>query len=159
MDVRAPAFAIALALAPVAALAASSVATSGPTQARASVDLRIAVPRVLELKLQHPDTVEVTAADAASGEVTVSGARVELVANGRRGYWLSGRVSGPFLRATIEGLDSALTFDASGERVLMQSMVGLPRPQPHSVRYRLRLREGTAPGSYAWPVALSLEAP
>lgn len=159
MDARTPAFALAIALAPVVCVAASSVATSGPMQARASVDLRIAVPRVLELKLQHPDTVEVTAADAASGEVTVSGARVELVANGRRGYWLTGRVSGPFLQATIEGLDSALTFDASGARVLMPSMVGLPRPQPHSVRYRLRLREGTPPGSYAWPVALSLESP
>lgn len=159
MDPRAPTFAIAIALAPVAAIAASSVATSGPTQARAAIDMRIAVPRVLELKLQHPDTVVVTAADAASGEVTVSGARVQLVANGRRGYWLTGRVNGPFLQATIEGLDSALTFDASGGRVLMPSMVGLPRPQPRSVRYRLRLREGTPPGSYAWPVALSLESP
>ena len=159
MSPRTAAFALAIALTPLAGAAASSVATSGPMQARASIDLRIAVPRVLELKLQHPDTVQVTAADAASGEVTVSGARVELVANGRRGYWLTGRVSGPFLQATIEGLDNAVTFDASGARVLMPSMVGLPRPPPRSVRYRLRLREGTPPGRYPWPVALSLESP
>ena len=159
MDARTTAFAFAIALAPLHGLGASAVVTSGPLQARASIDLRIAVPRVLELKLQHPDTVEVTAADAASGEVVVSGERVELVANGRNGYWVTGRVSGPFSGARIEGLDAAMQFDASGGRVLMPSMVGLPRPQPHSVRYRLRLRQGTPPGTYAWPVALSLESP
>jgi hypothetical protein len=41
----------------------------------------------------------------------------------------------------------------------MPSMVGMQRPQPYNVRYHLRLKEGTAPGTYAWPVALQIESP
>jgi hypothetical protein len=41
----------------------------------------------------------------------------------------------------------------------MPSMVGKPRPAPYAVEYRLRLAAGTQPGTYAWPVSLSVEEP
>lgn len=135
-------------------------AGAGRLEARARIDLRIDIPRVLEMRLiDHPATVVVTADDAAHGEVVVSGPRVDVVANDRRGYWIDASLSGPFEGATVEGLPARIEVDRSGGRALMPSMVGLPRPDPYRVRYRLRLRQGTAPGSYRWPVALSIESP
>jgi hypothetical protein len=143
------------------ALAAGGVASgAGALQASASIDLRIDVPKVLEMRLlDHPSTIEVTAADAVSGEIVVTGPRIEMVSNDRRGYWVDASLRGPFEAATVEGLPAPMEVDGSGGRALMPSMVGQSRPRPYTVRYRLRLREGTAPGSYAWPVALSIDSP
>jgi hypothetical protein len=153
------AFPIAVAVPP--ALAGGTAASgAGALQASASIDLRIEVPKVLEMRLlDHPKTVEVTATDAANGEIVVSGPRVEMISNDRRGYWLDASLRGPFEAATVEGLPAPMEVDGAGGRALMPSMVGQSRPRPYRLRYRLRLREGTAPGSYAWPVALSIESP
>jgi hypothetical protein len=141
---------------------ASSASAGGREgiHASAAIDLRIVVPKVLELRLlDHPRTVHVSAADAASGEVVVSGPRVQLLSNARHGYVVQAAIRGPFTEASIEGLPQPVHVDASGARIAMPSMVGRPRPQPFAVRYRLRLREDTRPGTYPWPVSLSLEAP
>ncbi|HSN19874.1 MAG TPA: hypothetical protein VLS49_04310 [Usitatibacter sp.] len=152
-----------VALLPLAALpaAASSGAVSGAgAQVSASIDLRIVVPRVLEMRmLDHPAVVQVTPYDAANGEVVVSGARLELVSNDRHGYWIEAALRGPFAEATIEGLQVPVRIDANGGRILVPGNVGMARPKPYPVRYRLKLREGTPPGTYRWPVALSLESP
>lgn len=153
------AFPVALAVAPAFA-AGTAASGAGALQASAAIDLRIDVPTVLEMRLlDHPSTIQVTAADAANGEIVVSGPRVQMVSNDRRGYWVDASLRGPFAAATVEGLPAPMQVDASGGRAMMPSMVGQSRPRPYSVRYRLRLREGTAPGSYAWPVALSIESP
>ncbi|HEX6634835.1 MAG TPA: hypothetical protein VF038_12765 [Usitatibacter sp.] len=153
--------AVPVAMATWPALAAGGVASgAGALQASASIDLRIDVPKVLEMRLlDHPSTIEVTAADAVSGEIVVTGPRIEMVSNDRRGYWVDASLRGPFEAATVEGLPAPMEVDGSGGRALMPSMVGQSRPRPYTVRYRLRLREGTAPGSYAWPVALSIDSP
>jgi hypothetical protein len=150
-----------VALAALPALAAGGVAAgAGRLQASASIDLRIDVPKVLEMRLHgQPRTIEVTAVDAANGEMVVAGPRVEMVSNDRRGYWVDASLRGPFEAATVEGLPAPMHVDGSGGRALMPSMVGQSRPRPYAVRYRLRLREGTVPGSYAWPVGLSIESP
>jgi hypothetical protein len=142
--------------------AASSGTASGPGAAAASafVDLRIVVPRALELRmLDQPGFIQVTPADAASGEVVVSGPRVALLSNGPRGYWVDAALRGPFTEATVEGLLVPLHVDRSGGRALMPSMAGRARPSPLPLRLRLRLEEGTPPGRYPWPVALSIQAP
>jgi hypothetical protein len=142
--------------------AAASTAAAGPgaLATGASIDLAIVVPRALEMRmLDQPRTIEVTAADAASGEVVVNGPRVALVSNARRGYWIDAVLRGPFKEATIEGLRAPLRVGASGGRALMPSMVGEQRPAPLPLRFRLRLKEGTPPGRYPWPVALSIQAP
>jgi hypothetical protein len=153
------AFPIALAVPPAFA-AGTAASGAGALQASASIDLRIDVPKVLEMRLHgQPRTIEVTALDAENGEMVVAGPRVEMVSNERRGYWVDASLRGPFEAAIVEGLPAPVHVDGSGGRALMPSMVGQSRPKPYAVRYRLRLREGTAPGSYAWPVVLSIESP
>jgi len=154
-------FPLALSLACPAALAAGQAVTgSGGLRADAAIDLKVVIPQLLEMRLMdHPAQVTVSAADAAAGEVVVSGARVSLVANDRRGYFVEARLAAPFDAATIEGLPATLNVTSEGGRARMPSMVGMPRPEPYRVRYHLRLKEGTAPGTYAWPLALQIESP
>src|SRR5512146_1353300 len=84
--------------------AAASGAGAGALSASASIDLRIVVPRMLEMRLlDQPATIEVTPGDAAQGEIVVSGPRVALLSNDRRGYWVDGALRGPFVEATVEG--------------------------------------------------------
>jgi hypothetical protein len=152
---------IALLLIALPAGAAGGLAVGqGALQASAAIDLRIVVPQMLEMSvLGQPATVEVTAADAANGEVVVSGPRVALLANDRRGYFIQADLVGPFSDATIEGLAAPVHVTADGAHVLMPSMVGSPRPAPYNVRYRLRLQQGAAPGTYSWPIRLSIQSP
>ena len=132
----------------------------GALQASAGIDLRIVVPQALEMTvLDQPATVVVTAADAANGEMVVSGPRVALLANDRAGYFIQADLAGPFSDATIEGLAAPVHVTADGAHVLMPSMVGSTRPAPYNVRYRLHLKEGAAPGTYGWPIRLSIQSP
>jgi hypothetical protein len=133
---------------------------SGALRADAAIELKVVVPQLLSMQLlEHPAQVTVTASDAAAGEVVVSGPRVALLANDRRGYFLEAHLAAPFAAASIEGLPAPLAVTAEGGRALMPSMVGMQRPQPYRVRYHLKLKEGMAPGTYAWPVALQIESP
>lgn len=152
---------LALALACTGALGAGRVASgSGSVHADAAIDLKVVVPEMLSMRLlDHPGRITVTAGDVAAGEMVVTGPRVELLANDRRGYFLEARLTEPFSAASIEGLPAPLTVTSEGGRALMPSMVGMQRPEPYRVRYVLTLREGTEPGTYAWPLALQIEAP
>lgn len=153
-------FNVGLAVALPSAASGLSAAGGGALEADSAIDLRVTVPNMLELRLlDHPQSLQIDAADAAKGEVLVSGARIELLSNLRRGYVVQASIGGPVSEALIEGLPQEMKVSASGARVTMPSMVGSARPQPFQVLYRLRLRTGTSPGTYAWPVALSLEAP
>ncbi len=143
-----------------AAASSASVGAGRAARASAAIDLRVVVPKMIELRLlDHPRTVRVSAADAAKGRVVVSGARIVLLSNARSGYEVQAALQGPFTEAAIEGLPQPVRVDSSGARVPMPTMVGQPRPQPFRVVYRLQLRQGTPPGTYPWPVSLSLQAP
>lgn len=150
-----------LILAAFPALASSSAASRAvQLGAGASIDLGIIVPRVMRMRLlDHPSTIDVTREDVESGVVIVDGPKLELASNDPRGYWLDAQLRGPFAEATIEGLRAPMHIAASGVRVLMPSMVGERRPAPYRLRYELRLREGTTPGVYRWPVTLSMDSP
>ncbi|HXS52895.1 MAG TPA: hypothetical protein VN782_10225 [Usitatibacter sp.] len=151
---------VGLAAALPSAASSASAGARGGANASAAIDLRIAVPKVLELRLlDHPSTVHVSAADAANGEVVVTGPRMQLISNASHGYVVQAAIRGPFTAASIEGLPQPVHIDASGARIAMPSMVGQSRPLPFRVRYRLRLRKDTPPGTYPWPVSVSLEAP
>lgn len=150
-----------LAMACPAALGAGRTATgSGALQSDAAIDLKVVIPQLLSMRLiDHPARITVSASDAAAGEIVVTGPRVALVANDRRGYFLEAHLAAPFAGASIEGLPAPLTVTSEGGRAMMPSMVGMQRPEPYQVRYHLRLKEGTGPGTYAWPVALQIESP
>ena len=55
------------------------------------------------------------------------------------------------------GLPSAAVATSTGAVIPMPSMVGKPRPAPMPVEYELQLSPDAQPGTYAWPVSLSLQ--
>jgi len=141
------------------AWAASDVARgNGGLSARAAVDFKIVVPRVMRMHLlAHPATVVVGPEDIARGSVKVSGASLDLLVNDRLGYAIHAEVVNPaFSAARIMGLPSAAVATSTGAVIPMPSMVGKPKPAPMPVEYELQLSPDAQPGTYAWPVTLSL---
>ena len=130
----------------------------GGVRSGASLDFAVRIAPTLRFALTgQPRNVEVSARDAAAGEVVVSGASLELVSNERSGVLLRAAVARPFVGVTIEGLGAPL--DVTEQGVRMPVMTQRDGTGEFRLRYRLRMRAGSSPGSYPWPVALSLEAP
>ena len=151
---------LALGAAAPAAWAASSVAMgTGGLSARTAIDIRIDVPRVMQMKLlAHPQAIDITADDIARGTVKVSGAAVDLLVNDRNGYAIRADLAtGAFTAVKVSGLPAPLVATQSGGLAQMPSMVGKPRPAPMAVEYELQLAPDAQPGHYAWPVTLSLQ--
>jgi hypothetical protein len=124
------------------------------------MDVAIRIPASLHFALTgQPQSIQVSASDAAAGVVLVNGATLALMSNDRRGCVLEAVVSGPFTEAIIDGLASPMHVTARGVRLRMPSMVGSARPGPMRLRYRLSLKAGTAPGVYPWPVRLEIGSP
>jgi hypothetical protein len=132
----------------------------GTLQAVAHVDFMVTIPRVVRLAFSgQPATLRITAEDAAAGEVRVDGVEALVVVNDPRGYVLQATLSGPFSAATIEGFAAPVQLGNGEATVPMPSMVGKHRPQPRRIHYRFDLAKGTAPGVYAWPLALAVATP
>jgi hypothetical protein len=141
------------------AWAASEVARgNGGLSAKAAIDFTIVVPRVMRMQLlAHPATIAVGPEDIARGSIKVSGAHLDLLVNDRLGYAIHAEVVHPaFSAARITGLSSAAVATSAGAVIPMPSMVGKPRPAPMPVEYELQLSPDAQPGTYAWPVSLSL---
>ncbi|HXF79448.1 MAG TPA: hypothetical protein VN598_11335 [Usitatibacter sp.] len=144
------------------AFGASDVARGAGAQgASAALDFRIDIPHVMQLKLlRHPAAIAITADDIARGSITVSGAQLDLLVNDRDGYVIRAQLANPvFTAAKVLGLPGALVAGDGAATLRMASMVGRPKPAPMPVSYELTLSPSAAPGQYAWPVALTLEAP
>ncbi|MGZ5037968.1 MAG: hypothetical protein ACXWF0_05115 [Usitatibacter sp.] len=141
--------------------ASDAVSGTAGLTARASIDIAVQVPRVMQMRLLgHPAALDVTAEDIARGSITVSGPSIDLLVNDRSGYNLRAEiVNAVFTAVRIAGLPASVQVSASPAVVRMPTMVGRPRPQPMAVAYELQLASDTQPGRYAWPVALSLQEP
>ena len=141
--------------------ASDSIAGTGALAARASIDIAIAVPRVMQMRLLgHPAMLDVTPEDIARGSITVSGPSIDLIVNDRAGYNLRAElVNAVFSAVRIAGLPASVQASAAPAIVHMPSMVGRPRPQAMPVAYELQLASDAVPGRYPWPVALSLQEP
>jgi hypothetical protein len=148
-------------LAALGAAALSGAAVAQPPQQHSAsqhLDFKIVIPRILRLRLiGQPRAIRVTQADVERGEVTVRGARAELVANGRNGYRVRTELTDEaFSSMTMKGLSRPIE---NAERVAvtwMRPMVGA-EPGPSEVEYRFRLAPGTKAGDYPWPVVFTLE--
>ena len=156
MKTAALAFAL-LALGSAAHAAESTATGAGRLSAKASVDFTIRIPVALRLILvDHPRTLEVTAEDKARGYIDVQGPRIETVVNLKRGYSLQVRLA--------EHLAAEVTIDGLAQPVVARGSAAVPMPPPprhrtgpKPVNYRIKLASAVAPGTYAWPVALSLD--
>ena len=142
-----------------AAIASQSTSTAG-SPASNGVRMGIQIARVLQMRvLQQPRLLEVTVADLARGFVIARGI-VDVLSTHRDGYQVRALLApGPVVEAEIDGLERPIKVSAESAATAMPSMVGKPRPAPYAVRFRLRLAADAQPGSYAWPVSLSIEDP
>jgi hypothetical protein len=150
-----------LPLAQLAFAASDTISGAGALTARASIDVAISIPRVMQMRLiGHPAALEVTAEDIARGSITVNGPSIDLVVNDRAGYDLRAElVNAVFTAVRIAGLPATVQAGSAPAIVRMPSMTGRPRPQPMPVAYELQLAADALPGRYSWPVALSLQQP
>lgn len=151
-----------LAMAPPASSASSGIAqASGSPVAKAVLGFAVKIPRVLSMRLvDHPSSVTVSEQDVARREIVVRGARVDIAANHRNGYVLHAQLVGEaFTGLEFAGLERTLRSDGGLIVVPMPSTAGRPRSEPRPVEYRLLLAAHTTPGTYAWPVALSIQEP
>ncbi|HLX25105.1 MAG TPA: hypothetical protein VKR38_17280 [Usitatibacter sp.] len=158
---RAQVLLMALVIAPLAVRGASGVSIGGAPLARASLDVSIVVPTVMQLhELARPASIDITAEDVARGKLTVTGSLLDLLVNSRGGYLIRARVVNAVVTAvSVIGLPGPLVATPDSATLPMASMVGRPKPAPLPVQYELQLSPGVQPGHYAWPVALTLEAP
>ena len=132
----------------------------GGVRSGASLDFAVRIAPSLHFALTgQPRSVEVSARDAAAGEVMVSGTKLEFVSNERRGIVLRAAVAKPFVGAMIEGLGAPVRVTAEGIRMPVDPATARDGTGEFRLRYRLQLEAGSAPGSYPWPVALWLEVP
>jgi hypothetical protein len=151
-----------LAVDPLASPAAGAATdANGALVAKAVVGLVVSIPRVLSLQLlDHPGSVTLSEQDVVRGEIVVRGTRLDIAANQRTGYVLRAElVNQAFSGLEIAGLERALHSDGGPVVLPMRSTAGRPRSEPLPVEYRLLLAAGTRPGTYAWPVALSVLEP
>lgn len=137
------------------AIAASSAAKHS---AKADIEFRIVIPRVLRLNLAgQPRVITVTQADVERGEVVVRGTRVELLANDRRGYRVRTELThAAFTGLALNGLANPIEAEDRVAVVWMPPTTGRPAAATE-VEYRFRLAADAAPGQYPWPLQMTLE--
>src|SRR5471030_1246842 len=71
-----------LPLAQLAFAGSDVVSGAGALAARASIDMAISIPRVMQMRLiAHPAALDVTAEDIVRGSITVSGSSIDLLVN------------------------------------------------------------------------------
>jgi hypothetical protein len=143
------------------AYASSTLAGGAGPVAKAYLDFSIGVPKVMQLRLVgHPLALDVTAADVARGEITVSGPALDLLVNNPLGYVLRAEILGAvFTAVRINGLAAPVVVTHDAALLRMPTMVGRPKPAPTPVEYRLQLAADALPGRYAWPVSLTIQEP
>lgn len=151
-----------------AALVAGLALPSAPAQAEsrlgtgsasARLDFRIVIPPVLRLKTLHqPTQVVVTERDVQAGFVDLpDGMAVEVVSNLRAGHSMMFQVASAVVKAVeVTGLGAPVSAGAEAAMVSFPRIKGAPTRTVHNLGFRLRLAPGAAPGTYQWPVALTL---
>lgn len=144
---------LAVAGSPHGASAAPAHAASAP------VRLAIHIPRIHTLVLRdHPRFVSISAEDIARGHVLVTGPRIGIVSNDRRGVILRAGLLGSVVEAVeLVGLGAPVVVAGDGTSIALGPAAGATRSLP--VRYRMRLSTLASPGTYRWPVMLSIEDP
>lgn len=142
--------------------AALALAIAGPAAAatgnRHVVPVSAMVMVSMKLKLHdHPGTLQVSAADRQRGYVVVTGPRIEAGTNHRSSTMsLQVRLDpGVASEMWIDGLSSGV--HAQGEHATVALPPALPTEPARAVTYRFALAGDVVPGTYPWPVSLSMQ--
>lgn len=145
----------ALSAVPPPALAGSGV---GASKAKASVDFRIVIPKVLRVRtLRQPDRLLVTPRDVSAGYVEIDrGVEVEVVSNLRGGHTVQFQLASLVVRAAkVSGLGAAIEVVGDGAAVFVPRALRAPTRSTLTLGFRLQLAKDVEPGVYDWPVSIA----
>lgn len=145
----------ALSAAPSPALAESA---AGASKAKAAVDFRIVIPKVLRVRtLRQPDRLVVTPRDVSAGFVEIDrGVEVEVLSNLRGGHTVQFHLASLVVRAVrVSGMGAAIDVAGDGGAVFMPRAPREPTRSTLILGFRLQLAKDVEPGVYAWPVSIA----
>lgn len=142
---------VGLACALVASVAAADGAARGPVAAWA-----IGLPDGYVVMEYQAPVIQVSAEDVARGVVEVrGGSRLVITTRSPAGYALDFVNRGTVFQAVeIDGIGNAVARGATGGTVVQQQAAAGTRVV--ALNYRFTLAPGTAPGTYAWPLELTV---
>lgn len=152
----------ALALAALQAVAPGSAfadSQGGNRSARAVLDFRIVIPPVLRLRaIRQPARIVVTERDVAAGYVAVEGGvEMEIVSNLRAGHSMTIQVASNVVSAVdIEGFGAPVHAGREATTVFFPRAAGAATRTTHQLAFRLRLAGNVTPGTYDWPVSMTV---
>ena len=150
-----------------ALVAAISLANGCPTQAQAAgsitqtITVTARVAPWVKLNLEHQQMqLTVTPDDVARGYTEVSAAsRFAVTTNNRAGYALIFQPHADIFRSVaIHGLGVSVDIGAGGGTVLQSGAENGVARTLFELGYRFYLAEGVQPGSYSWPLSVSVSA-
>jgi len=129
--------------------------------AEKSAAMPVSVTVIANAKMQtnyQAKQVKITEADVARGYVDIADASSFSVAtNSRSGYILEFHpVSNLFDSVQVSGMGNAVQLGADGGTIVQRGP--LPLNQPHELSFRFTLHPDAKPGSYPWPLLLSVRA-
>lgn len=136
-------------------LCASAALNAG--EARATLTVAVTVPPVSRLEvLSQPTSVQITAQDLQRGYVDLSEPiRLKIYSNAREGFALEVLPMSPLIQAiAVHGLGSEADLGAEGGRIVERWEH--PQAASLSLTFRLVLAPGAMPGTYPWPLHLSI---
>lgn len=131
---------------------------AGANKAKASVDFRIVIPKVLRVRtLRQPDRLLVTARDVSAGFVEIDrGVEVEVLSNLRGGHTVQFHLASLVVRAAqVSGMGAAIDVVGSGAAVFVPRALRAPTRSTLTLGFRLQLAKDVEPGVYAWPVSIA----
>lgn len=139
---------------------AHATESTGASKARVTVTARVLAHASIKFLYQAPELV-VTNSDISRGYVEISAAsRIELKSNNPDGYMLvfegtNGQVD-LVKEINVQGLGREVQIDAHGGWIVLPNE-GLA-PVTKELSYRFVLSENAQPGSYMWPLTLSVRS-
>ena len=151
-------------LVPAVLVLAGAAAWYAPTAVQAQgtgalLRVSASVARHTALRVQQPDTVELTEADVRRGNVEVDSAvEVFVVSNTPDGYALAFERQGEAVQQVqVLGLAQPLTLDSGTALALRPAAAQRGRWTERLVlHFRFMLAPNARPGPHAWPVRISL---
>jgi hypothetical protein len=149
--------AAALILAGLAATGQAAESRSGSASATLTVSATVVARAVMSTEYQVPELV-ITPVDVARGYVDVARAtRLTVRTNSANGYLLAFESSQPlFTDVQVSGAGEPASI-TGGNGWVLQPFAGTTVAMDLS--YRFHLAPGVAPGSYPWPIGVSVRTP
>jgi hypothetical protein len=149
------ALAVAVGLAPLATLPRVAEAA----QANATMPVSVTVTANAKMRSSYQATqLNITEADVARGYVNIPAASLfSISTNSRSGFLLEFHpVGNIFESVEVSGLGNPLQLGADGGTIVQR---GLPAPNlTHELSFQFTLSQDIKPGSYPWPLQLSVRA-